>query len=122
MIEECMAFSAEPGHDYTNLRGEVLPFHPAAGTVLGARQTRQGRKHCGAQTRRAKGRAGGGHADGRIPDRDQAAGQMFAQSKCISGSTILGSGDVALILDVPQLVRQAMDKGGQGRAERAALA
>jgi two-component system chemotaxis sensor kinase CheA len=26
MIEECVAFSAEPGHDYTNLRGEVLPF------------------------------------------------------------------------------------------------
>jgi two-component system chemotaxis sensor kinase CheA len=26
MIEECIAFSAEPGHDYTNLRGEVLPF------------------------------------------------------------------------------------------------
>lgn len=26
MIEECVAYSAEPGHDYTNLRGEVLPF------------------------------------------------------------------------------------------------
>jgi two-component system, chemotaxis family, sensor kinase CheA len=25
MIEECVAYSAEPGHDYTNLRGEVLP-------------------------------------------------------------------------------------------------
>ena len=36
-------------------------------------------------------------------------GQMFSQVKCISGSTILGSGDVALILDVPALVRQAGD-------------
>ena len=32
---------------------------------------------------------------------------MFNQVKCISGSTILGNGDVALILDVPALVRQA---------------
>ena len=34
-------------------------------------------------------------------------GPIFHQVKCISGSTILGSGDVALILDVPALVRQA---------------
>ena len=35
-------------------------------------------------------------------------GQMFNQVTCISGSTILGSGDVALILDVPQLVRRSV--------------
>jgi len=29
---------------------------------------------------------------------------MFSQVNCISGSTILGSGEVALILDVPALV------------------
>ena len=46
---------------------------------------------------------------------------MFAQSRCISGSTILGSGDVALILDVPQLVRQAMDKSASGQEVFAAL-
>jgi two-component system chemotaxis sensor kinase CheA len=34
-------------------------------------------------------------------------GAIFNQVKCISGSTILGSGDVALILDVPALVRRA---------------
>jgi len=49
-------------------------------------------------------------------------GQMFAQSKCISGSTILGSGEVALILDVPQLVRQAMAKTAQAAPERVATA
>jgi two-component system chemotaxis sensor kinase CheA len=46
---------------------------------------------------------------------------MFAQSKCISGSTILGSGDVALILDVPQLVRQAMAKSGQAQQDHAVM-
>jgi two-component system chemotaxis sensor kinase CheA len=36
-------------------------------------------------------------------------GDMFNQVKCISGSTILGNGGVALILDVPSLVRQAVE-------------
>jgi two-component system, chemotaxis family, sensor kinase CheA len=33
-------------------------------------------------------------------------GKVFNQVKCIGGSTILGSGEVALILDVPALVEQ----------------
>lgn len=47
---------------------------------------------------------------------------MFARSRCISGSTILGSRDVALILDVLSLVPQAMTRGRQGQPEHAALA
>jgi two-component system chemotaxis sensor kinase CheA len=39
---------------------------------------------------------------------------MFNQVACISGSTILGSGDVALILDVPQLVKRSVN--GQQRS------
>ena len=35
--------------------------------------------------------------------------KMFSQVKCISGSTILGSGDVALILDVPALIQRATE-------------
>ena len=34
-------------------------------------------------------------------------GQLFAGLKSVSGSTILGSGQVALILDVPSLIREA---------------
>ncbi len=34
--------------------------------------------------------------------------EVFSQVKCISGSTILGSGEVALILDVPQLIHEAL--------------
>jgi two-component system chemotaxis sensor kinase CheA len=36
---------------------------------------------------------------------------VFDQVKCISGSTILGSGEVALILDVPTLVHEATGGG-----------
>jgi two-component system chemotaxis sensor kinase CheA len=39
-------------------------------------------------------------------------GQLFSNLIGISGSTILGSGEVALILDVPTLVQQAMRSDG----------
>jgi two-component system chemotaxis sensor kinase CheA len=108
MIEECVAYSAEPGHDYTNLRGEVLPFvrirelfsvpgKPAKGENIVVL------KHAGQKA--------GLVVDtllGEFQTVIKPLGQMFAQSKCISGSTILGSGDVALILDVPQLVRRSI--------------
>jgi two-component system chemotaxis sensor kinase CheA len=110
MIEECIAYSAVPGHDYTNLRGEVLPFvrirelfsipgKPARGESIVVL------KHAG--------QLAGLVVDslmGEFQTVIKPLGKMFAQSKCISGSTILGSGDVALILDVPQLVRHAMSK------------
>jgi two-component system chemotaxis sensor kinase CheA len=41
-------------------------------------------------------------------------GQVFSQVRCISGSTILGSGEVALILDVPALY-QSLEERLHGR-------
>ena len=37
-------------------------------------------------------------------------GKLFTHLKGIAGSTILGSGDVALILDVPSLVQRAANE------------
>ena len=34
-------------------------------------------------------------------------GKLFRKADCVSGSSILGNGEVALILDVPTLVQQA---------------
>ncbi|MDR3370332.1 chemotaxis protein CheA [Rhodoferax sp.] len=106
MIEECIAFSAEPGHDYTNLRGEVLPFIRLRELFSLPGTAAKGEnivvlKHAGQKA--------GLVVDtllGEFQTVIKPLGQMFAQSPCISGSTILGSGDVALILDVPALVRQ----------------
>ncbi len=117
MIEECVAYSAEPGHDYTNLRGQVLPFIRIRELFSVPGKSAKGEnivvlKHAGQKA--------GLVVDtllGEFQTVIKPLGQMFAQSKCISGSTILGSGDVALILDVPQLVRQAMAKTGQGLQE-----
>ena len=38
-------------------------------------------------------------------------GKLFERLSGISGSTILGSGEVALILDVPALVQRAIGTG-----------
>jgi len=122
MIEECIAFSAEPGHDYTNLRGEVLPFIRLRQlfNVPGAAAKGENivvLKHNGVRA--------GLVVDtllGEFQTVIKPLGKMFVQSHCISGSTILGSGAVALILDVPALVHQAVAKGPPGYVDNKALA
>jgi two-component system chemotaxis sensor kinase CheA len=120
MIEECVAYSAEPGHDYTDLRGQVLPFI----------RLRQLFSVEGTPTRRENivvlkhaGQKAGLVVDtllGEFQTVIKPLGQVFNQVQCISGSTILGSGEVALILDVPALVRQASQ--GSYPAREAVLA
>lgn len=113
MIEECVAYTAEPGHDYTNLRGDVLPFirlrelfgipgHPVR------RENIVVLKYAGQKA--------GLVVDtllGEYQTVIKPLSSMFNQVSCISGSTILGSGEVALILDVPTLVRQAVAAGSK---------
>jgi two-component system, chemotaxis family, sensor kinase CheA len=107
MIAECLDFSAEPGHDYTNVRGQVLPLIRlrAVFDVVGSVPRRESIvvvDHAG-------------HRSGLVVDTligefqtvIKPLGQMFNHVRCIGGSTILGSGDVALILDVPALIQQS---------------
>jgi two-component system chemotaxis sensor kinase CheA len=107
MVDECVEFTAEPGHDYTDLRGEVLPFirlrdlFDIAGTPA-ARQNIVVVKHMGQKF--------GLVVDALMGEAQtviKPLSKMFAQVQGISGSSILGSGDVALILDVPLLMQQA---------------
>jgi len=122
MIEECVAYSAEPGHDYTNLRGQVLPFVRIRELFSVPGKPAKGENIV---VLKYAGQKAGLVVDtllGEFQTVIKPLGQMFAQSKCISGSTILGSGEVALILDVPQLVRQAMAKTSQAAPDRVAAA
>ncbi len=110
MVEECIAFDAEPGRDYTNLRGQVLPFIRL-------------RELFGVQGPPPKGenivvlKAGNLKAGlvvdsllGEFQTVIKPLGEVFANVKCISGSTILGSGEVALILDVMELVKHCVQR------------
>lgn len=107
MIEECVEFSFEPGHDYTNLRGEVLPFIRLRELfeIEGAPARRES-----IVVVRHAGQKAGLVVDtllGEFQTVIKPLGKMFNHVQCISGSSILGSGDVALILDVPALVQKA---------------
>jgi len=107
MIEECVEFSPEPGHDYVNLRGQVLPLIDLRAAF--AIECAVPRRRSIVVVRSA------GHKAGLVVDAllgefqtvIKPLGKMFSHLKCISGSTILGSGEVALILDVPSLMQQA---------------
>ena len=122
MIEECVAYTAEPDHDYTNLRGQVLPFIRLR--ELFSVKAPPPLKGENIVVLKYAGQKAGLVVDtllGEFQTVIKPLGQMFNQVTCISGSTILGSGDVALILDVPQLVRRSVNNqpraaGNVGRA------
>ncbi len=109
MVDECVEFTAEAGHDYTGLRGQVLPFirlrdlFDVPGTPT-ARQNIVVVKHAGQKF--------GLVVDALMGEAQtviKPLSRMFAQVRGISGSSILGSGDVALILDVPVLMQEAQE-------------
>lgn len=112
MIVECLELpendrQAGNGRHYLNLRGEVLPFVRLR--ELFGIEGRAGRRENVVVVHFA------GQKAGLVVDRllgefqtvIKPLGEIFRHLRGISGSTILGSGDVALILDVPATVQQA---------------
>ena len=105
---------------YVNLRGEVLPFV----------RLRDHFELIGNGSRRENIVVVqyGGHKAGLVVDQlmgefqtvIKPLGKMFSRVKGLSGSTILGTGKVALILDVPSLIQQAATReaGPSGTVER----
>jgi two-component system, chemotaxis family, sensor kinase CheA len=110
MVDECVEFSAEAGHDYTNLRGQVLPF-VRLGELFGIEGTPGARENI--VVVKYAGQRFGIVIDvllGEAQTVIKPLSKLFSQVKGISGSSILGSGDVALIIDVPALMQQAQRK------------
>ena len=112
MVLECIELTdserqATRDRSYLNLRGEVLPF-----VLL--------REHFEVEGDRARrenvvvvqyaGKKAGLVVDelmGEFQTVIKPLGKIFSKLRGISGSTILGSGEVALIVDVPSLISQA---------------
>lgn len=109
MVEECIEYSSESGHDYANVRGEVLPFIRLHELFDVERNKTQREsivmvKHAGIKA--------GLVVDALLGECQtviKPLSKMFNQVRCVSGSSILGNGEVALILDVPMLIQQAVD-------------
>lgn len=117
MVVECIELDeklAATGRSYINLRGEVLPYL----------QLRDQFREAGESGRRESivvvqfaGRKAGLVVDklmGEFQTVIRPLGKIFSNLKGISGTTVLGSGEVALILDVPALVHLAKN-GEQSR-------
>lgn len=105
MIEECIEFSAETGHDYTNLRGQILPFIRLR-NMFGV-QAAQTRRESIVVIKHGDQRVGlvVDVLLGEFQTVIKPLSPMFNGIECISGSTILGSGAVALILDIASLFK-----------------
>ncbi len=116
-IEECIEFSTVNGHHFTSLRGGVLPYiHLRELFATSATTTRRRSivviNHAGQRA--------GLVVDGLLGEFQtviKPLGKMFRQVECVSGSSILGTGEVALILDVPALVQLAIARSGAAYAQ-----
>ncbi|KAB2845206.1 MAG: chemotaxis protein CheA [Burkholderiales bacterium] len=125
-VVECIELGAtvgEPeGRHYLNLRGGVLPFLRLRET-FGIPGETHGREsvvvvRCGDQ------QAGivVDRLHGELQTVIKPLGRLFQHLEAISGSTILGSGEVALILDVPTLLRRASGRTNRAAAREPGLA
>ncbi len=112
MVQECIEFKdarlAEQ-RDYLDLRGEVLPFIRVEDILhVSARAERENI----IVVQYGKNRAGlvVGQLHGELQAVIKPLHPVLKGAKGISGSTILGSGDIGFILDVPQLIDFAINK------------
>jgi len=111
MVQECVELSDEnrktnEGGDYIDLRGEVLPFIRLRDvfSVAGAPP-----RHENIVVVQVNGNKAGLVVDnlmGEFQTVIKPLGQIFHKVPGISGSTILGNGEVALIIDVSSLIDQ----------------
>ncbi|CAH1073858.1 chemotaxis protein CheA [Candidatus Nitrotoga sp. 1052] len=115
MVQECIELTENDRQltrerSYLNLRGEVLPFVMLRDhfEVEGAGARREN-----VVVVTCAGQKAGLVVDelmGEFQTVIKPLGKIFSTLRGISGSTILGSGEVALILDVPSLVQQAVNR------------
>lgn len=113
-VVECIELPAQCDREYLNLRGEVLPFLRLRDEfeLDGEPSSRQSVVVV----------QYAGHKVGLVVDRlhgefqtvIKPLGPLFRNLRGIGGSTILGSGEVGLILDVPLLARRASRREARG--------
>ncbi|MDD2915935.1 MAG: chemotaxis protein CheA [Gallionella sp.] len=118
MVMECIELSEAERQEtresnYINLRGTVLPFIRLRDQFR--EQGKAGRRE-NIVVVQYVGQMAGLVVDelmGEFQTVIKPLGKLFGNLKGISGSTILGSGEVALILDVPALIQRAVNKEAQ---------
>lgn len=123
-VVECMEFHPtqhKPG--YINLRGEVLPLLHLREALEGEQASQTAPQTTSPVRRNVVVTQTAGQRAGLVVDAllgeyqtvIKPLGALFTHLQGISGSTILGTGEVALILDVPTLVGRASRQGLEAR-------
>jgi two-component system chemotaxis sensor kinase CheA len=105
-VVECVALPIDDQRDYMELRGEVLPFIRLRqvfnkSAPLSRRQNVIVVEYLGFKAGLVVDRL-----MGELQTVIKPLGKLFSHVQGVGGSTILGSGEVALIIDVPSLLRQ----------------
>ncbi|MEW6445100.1 MAG: chemotaxis protein CheA [Pseudomonadota bacterium] len=119
-VQECLELN-QPEHidarqqHYINLRGEVLPFL-RLGDAFGTERDASARRRENIVVVQYGNQKAGLVVDelmGEFQTVIKPLGRLFEGLRGLSGSTILGTGEVAMILDIPNLIQRA---AGAGRA------
>lgn len=114
MVEECVEMNASDWHldeerRYVNLRGEVMPYLCLSEFLQIPDDNQKGRRDSLVVVRIGQHKAGFvvDTLYGELQTVIKPLGSLFNGFRGISGSTVLGSGEVALILDVQGLIQAA---------------
>lgn len=107
LVVECLEFSEQSGSDVFNLRGQPLPYLRLADRFDIARKPSA--RECLVVVQCGEQRAGVvvDRFVGEIQAVIKPLGNLLSGMRGFSGSTILGDGSVALLLDIPALVSSA---------------
>ena len=115
MVDECIELndtlrSNDEQANYINLRGEILPFMHL-NEVFGVEIDNEDNHRDNIVVVQFAGKKAGFVVDELLGEHQtviKPLGKVFQNLKGISGATILGSGEVAMIIDVPEMVTRAI--------------
>jgi len=121
MVDECIELNESlRGKDeqanYVNLRGEILPFMHLS-DMFGSTAVEEKHRDNIVVVQFA-GKKAGFVVDELLGEHQtviKPLGKVFQNLKGISGATILGSGEVAMIIDIPEMIKR-VDHSGQQKS------
>jgi two-component system chemotaxis sensor kinase CheA len=120
MIEECIELNESlRGKDeqanYIDLRGEILPFMHLS-DMFGATTDTDKKHRDNIVVVKFAGRKAGFVVDELLGEHQtviKPLGKVFKNLRGLSGVTILGSGEVAMIIDIPEMIKRVENSGQQ---------
>jgi two-component system chemotaxis sensor kinase CheA len=120
LVEECIELDEQQAKkgEYVDLRGEVMPYLHLSEIFKDDDDSDDGMKREGHRNNivvvQYAGQKTGLVVDKLLGEHQtviKPLGKVFQNLKGISGATILGSGEVAMIIDVPSLVGRVVKNG-----------